>query len=152
MNTGYSYLSATENDLPVLIKLAREVIQYNYSLFLDNALIQNFMQSGQCDKEILKNMKNCIIMKRKTEYIGFSILLENKIHLMMFAPAYQNQGHGTTFLSYLENRLFLEYKQIELQSFIGNTIANKFYEKNGWIKTETIKTDIEIYLFTKNRV
>jgi len=48
MSTGYSYLSATENDLPVLIKLAREVIQYNYSLFLGISLIQNFIKLYLC--------------------------------------------------------------------------------------------------------
>jgi ribosomal protein S18 acetylase RimI-like enzyme len=64
---------------------------------------------------------------------------------------YQNKGYGTIFLNYIENRLFMEYDTIELQSFAGNNIANKFYEKNGWKILDKVNNGIEVYKYVKSK-
>ena len=144
------FKNATEEDSPILIKLAINIIQKKYGLFLEKDLIAKYLESGQCDKEIIENINNCIIMEIENKYIGFSIILENKIHLMMISPEYEKQGNGTKLLKFIENKLFKYFNQIELQSFVGNNIANTFYEKNEWIKVEKINNNgIEVYKYIK---
>jgi ribosomal protein S18 acetylase RimI-like enzyme len=90
-------------------------------------------------------------MKLNNRNVGFSIILKNKLHLIMIRNEYQNKGYGTIFLSYIENRLFMEYDSIELQSFVGNSIANQFYKKNGWKKLNKVNNGIEVYRYKKSK-
>ncbi len=128
----YRYDKANSCDLPFLKEIAKRVIRNNYTPFLGREITDSFIDSGASDNEIEVNIANCIIMKLSGIPIGFGILLENKIHLIMIDVQYQNQSHGTTFLSYLETQLFKKYQNIELQTFANNRIAKHFYLKNNW--------------------
>jgi GNAT superfamily N-acetyltransferase len=137
----YHFNKLDKEHLPIILDMAREIIAHNYVSFLDKDLIDNFINSKQCDNEIIKNAEYCITMQLKNICIGFSIILENKIHLIMIDRKYQHKGHGTSLLNYMENKLFEKYNEIELQTFENNSIANNFYRKNGWKKGETINID-----------
>ena len=145
-----TFCYAAKDDISILVKLAREIINSKYSSFLGKESVEIFINSGQCDKEIIENIHNCVIMKTGNNYIGFSIFFENKIHLMMVAPEYEKQGYGSKLLNHIENKLFLENNQIELQSFAGNVTANSFYERNGWKNIEKLSNNgVEVYKFIK---
>ncbi len=107
-------------------------------------MTDSYIDSGASDNEIEMNIANCVIMKLSGIPIGFGILLDNKIHLIMIDVRYQNQSHGTAFLSYLEDRLFEKYQTIELQTFSSNSVAKNFYLKNNW----TILTEEDANMLT----
>jgi GNAT superfamily N-acetyltransferase len=130
----FELIGLNKNNLPVVLEIARDIIQNNYSSFLDKSMIDNYIKSGLSDKEIIDNMDNCWVIQNDKDCIGFSILLNNKIHLMMINRKYQKQKYGTSLLNIMEDRLFEKYETIELQSFAENTIANNFYEKHHWNK------------------
>jgi GNAT superfamily N-acetyltransferase len=140
MNDGneYNFGKMRSNELPILLNMAKEVILHNYVSFLGEDTVNSYINSKQCDEEISKNVENCVVIKLVNKCIGFSIILGNKIHLMMIDREYQNKTHGTYLLKHTENILFEKYNTIELQSFAENSIANRFYEKNGWRKVDTI--------------
>ena len=132
--------------------MAREIILNNYCIFLAKESVEEYIESGQCDKEIIDNIENCVVMKSDNLCIGFSIIIANKLHLIMIDREFQNKKYGTKLLAYIENMLFTKYKTIELQTFVGNIIAIKFYEKNGWNKIEKISMDnMVFYKFEKNK-
>jgi GNAT superfamily N-acetyltransferase len=137
----YSFNKLDKDSLPIILEMAKEIILNNYISFLDKDSIYNFINSKQCDNEILDNVENCEIMKLENICIGFSITIKNKIHLIMIDRKYQNKGNGTHLLKYIENKLFEKYNEIELQTFEKNSTANSFYTKNGWEKAEEINMD-----------
>jgi ribosomal protein S18 acetylase RimI-like enzyme len=138
---NYCFDKLTENDLPIVLNIAKEIITNTYISFLEEHIVKNFIDSKQFENEFFDNFHNCTLLKLNNIIIGFSIIQENKIHLMMIDRNYQNQKHGMYLLRFMENKLFDEYLLIELQSFTGNTIANNFYEKNGWEKIEVINVN-----------
>jgi ribosomal protein S18 acetylase RimI-like enzyme len=135
---NYSFDLLKKNELPIVQKMAKDIILNNYSEFLEDDIINNFIGSKQFEEEFVENIQNCILLKIDNKIIGFSINIDNKIHLMMIDIEYQNKKNGSHLLKYTENILFNEYDTIELQSFTKNLIANSFYVKNGWKKTEEI--------------
>ena len=153
MNSDYNIKYITEDDIPFLVMLAWEVIIKNYSAFLPEDSIKYYLESGQCDNEIIENIDNYIKLEKNNEVIGFTILLENKLHLIMIANNYQNKGYGKKLLEYIEEILIKKYSTIELQSFSKNFITNRFYKKNGWENTDKVfNNGIELYKYTKNKI
>jgi putative acetyltransferase len=146
----YIFEKLQNDELPVLINIAKYIIQNYYVTFLDKNVVNEFINSEQYKSEITDNVENCVIMKFKGKNIGFSIILENKIHLIMVDMKYQNKNHGTALLKFIENELFKKYSKIELQSFAKNIIANNFYIKNGWKVIEEINMNgILLYKYCK---
>jgi GNAT superfamily N-acetyltransferase len=137
----YSFNKLDKKFLPIILEMAKVVILNNYISFLDKYSIDNFINSKQCDREIIENFENCEIMKLKNICIGFSITIENKIHLIMVDGKHQNKGHGTILLKYKENKLFEKHNEIELQTFEKNSTANNFYNKNGLKNIEKTNMD-----------
>jgi GNAT superfamily N-acetyltransferase len=137
MSTNSHHFSkADKNDISVILTISKDIITNYYASFLGEDITDNYINSKQYEKEIFDNMESCIVMKLENTHIGFSITIENKLHLMMIDRKYQNNRYGTYLLRHTENILFEKYSTIELQSFTHNTIANQFYTKNGWIKNE----------------
>jgi ribosomal protein S18 acetylase RimI-like enzyme len=146
----YIFERLKNDDLPILIKTAKDIIQNYYITFLGKKIVNEYINSNHYKKEIIENIENCVVMKLNGKIIGFSIIQENKIHLMMIDAKYQNKNHGSVLLEFIENKLFIKYPKIELQSFAYNTIANSFYTKNGWKVIEEINTD-GLILFKYNK-
>jgi ribosomal protein S18 acetylase RimI-like enzyme len=149
-NKEYIFEKLDEGDIPVIFIIAEEIILNYYVTFLDKNIVNEYINSKQFKDEIIENVENCTVMKIKNKIIGFSIIIENKIHLIMISIEYQNNNYGSILIEYMENKLFEKYEIIELQSFTKNNIANKFYIKNKWKKTEEINIDgLELYKYNK---
>ena len=129
----YYFRPAAADDLPILKGIARDVIESCYASFLSQETIRGYIDSGQSDREIEDGMGGCVVMLDGDERIGFAITKESTLHLLMIAPARQNQGCGSKLLRHMEESLFGRYETIRLQSFKRNCPANRFYEKNGWM-------------------
>jgi RimJ/RimL family protein N-acetyltransferase len=151
-NKEYIFIKSEDNDLPILFNIAKEIILDYYITFLDKNIVNEYINSEKYKEEIIDNIKNCIIMKLENIYIGFSITIGNKIHLIMINKKYQNKNYGTDLLKYTEHKLFEENNSIELQSFENNIIANNFYIKNGWKKGEKIEMNgLIMYKYKKEK-
>jgi ribosomal protein S18 acetylase RimI-like enzyme len=146
MNKNCNFEKLNIDDLNIIMKIAKNIILNIYSTFLDSDIVYDFVNSEDFDKEYLENIDNMYVMKLKEEIIGFSIIIDNKIHLIMIDIQYQGKNHGKYLLEYMENILFESYSIIELQSFKDNRRANLFYEKNGWKMIEEIENNGIIFL------
>jgi GNAT superfamily N-acetyltransferase len=153
MNSENIIFAKMDNtDLPEILRISEEIILNTYVSFLGEKTVNEYITSRQFENEIVPNMNDCIVMKTGEVIIGFSILLENKLHLIMIDSKYQNKKYGTKLLSHVEGVLFSGYSAIVLQSFTGILIANTFYEKNGWRKVIEINLNgISLYKYDKIR-
>jgi ribosomal protein S18 acetylase RimI-like enzyme len=146
----YCFVELNKEDLPFVLDISKDIILNTYVSFLGKDAVTDYIKSRLYENEIIPNIQNCIVMKHGEIVIGFSILLENKLHLIMIDRKHQNQKLGTKLLNHVEKILFTEYSIIELQSFADNTIANTFYEKNGWLKTGEINmNELLLYKYEK---
>lgn len=127
-----TYRKATLKDAPVLKDISTKVIRTNYTAFLGSEAVNEFIESGLADKEIDDGIKLCTVMIDETAVIGFVIVRDDLLHLIMVDVSYQNKGYGNMLLSETENQLFNAYDKIHLQTFEDNTSAIQFYLKNGW--------------------
>ena len=110
---------------------------------IDN--VNLFIASGQSDKEIEDGIDNCFVMLKANNIVGFAIIHDSMLHLIMVDTEYQNKGYGAELLTYIENEIFKKHSQITLQSFEKNEPTNQFYLKNGWhIKGKQIIDDLNI--------
>ncbi|MDR2494097.1 MAG: GNAT family N-acetyltransferase [Spirochaetaceae bacterium] len=140
-----------KNNLPAVLKLAREVIAHNYASFLDKDAVSDFLSSKQCDREIIEHSENCVVMTVRERVTGFALLVGNTIHALMIARNHQRKKHGSALLRHIERILSASHAEITLDSFARNSAANSFYEKNGWRKAgETQRDGITLYHYKKS--
>ncbi len=133
MNAEYSFRLAKPDDIQTIKNVARQVITSNYTSFLGEEAVQNFIGSGLSDKEIDNGMEHCTLMICNGGIIGFSIMNDSLLHLIMICTAFQNKGYGSKLLAYIEDVLFKEHKTIHLQSFKENIQAVRFYLKTDGV-------------------
>jgi GNAT superfamily N-acetyltransferase len=67
--------------------------------------------------------------------VGFTIVFEDLLYLMMVDESRHRAGLGSQLLQYAERQLFAENDVIRLNTFDGNEQAVHFYLKNGWQET-----------------
>src|SRR5215510_9990745 len=97
-NNEFSFKKLSKKDLQNIINIAREIIEKYYVTFLDKKIVNEYINSKQFENEILENIENCTVMKMKNKIIGFSIIIGNKIHLIMIDSKYQKKNNGTKLL------------------------------------------------------
>lgn len=148
------FRKATKADAAPLKTLAREVILHNYTSFLGEDAVNDFIESGAADTEIENGIESCIVMVEQDGIIGFAITNDNLLHLLMVAVKYQRKGYGEKLLAFIELQMFHSHDSLELQTFQDNIAANRFYGKNGWMITKEKPQDaspIPIIYYEKRR-
>ncbi len=143
-HTKQPFRAAQPEDVRKIKEIARQVITFNYTPFLGSEAVRDFITSGLSDKEIDDGLANCTLMIRNENIVGFSIVNNSLLHLIMISTPHQNKGFGSELLAHIESILFRQYETLRLQTFKENTPAVGFYLKNGWaIAEETIVPEID---------
>ena len=132
-----TFRKATPSDAPMLKEISAQVIRTNYTSFLGADAVDDFIKSGLADKEIDDGIDSCTVMVNETVILGFAILHDDLLHLIMVDVPYQGSGYGRMLLTKLEDHLFETYPTIHLQTFEDNTNAVQFYLKNNWVITKS---------------
>ncbi len=116
-------------------------------------MVQDFIASGQSDKEIDDGLNDCTLMVKGDVIIGFTIVNADTLHLIMVAPEHQGKGYGSKLLAHIEQQMFKDHALITLQTFNNNTHAIAFYQKHGWHETARqmiAGMDMELVIFQKS--
>lgn len=129
---------ATDAHLIALQEMARRIIRHNYTPFLGSTLVDGFINSGASDAEIEAGLPHCWVASIEDTIVGFTILYDSMLHLIMVDVPCQQKGYGTKMLRHAEAVVFKEYEKMQLQSFEKNVLANIFYMKNGYQLIETV--------------
>lgn len=150
----YKIEKANHSQTKELLELSKKVTNQNSRIYLPNEMVDRFLESPFFISEITDNIDNMTIIKDNTRIIGLCVFKESKIVTLMIDPDYQNKGIATYFLTEVTNTFFQTTDEITLECFQTNIVANKFYQKNGFIKYKTIlDEDLEIMknLYRKKR-
>ncbi len=128
-----NYKQATKEDAQSLKDIAKRVITTNYVSFLGKDTTTTFINSGMSDREIDDALDNCTTMLCDGKIVGFAITKHELLHLIMIDVPLQKRGYGSLLLAYIEEKQFLKFERICLQTFKENRAAVQFYLKNGWL-------------------
>jgi ribosomal protein S18 acetylase RimI-like enzyme len=122
-------------DLVVLQELAHRTIDASYRSFLGNAGVDWFINSGASDDHIQSHFRqgHVYCMEADGEIVGLMILDGPTVDLMMIDVRRHRQGLGKVLLSRAEEALLTQYRDIRLETFVGNKAAIAFYEACGWL-------------------
>ena len=125
---------AEEADVATLIALARRTISASYRTVLGDAAVDAFLDSGAVEGHVQENLARCWVILSDGTLAGYAVYRDNLLDLLLIDPARQRQGLGTKLLAHVEQLLFEGCEELTLESFAGNTQANNFYRKNGWLE------------------
>ncbi|WP_222106334.1 GNAT family N-acetyltransferase [Catellatospora sichuanensis] len=122
-------------DLVALQELARRTIDASYRPFLGDEAVDWFIHSGASDDHIESCLRqgHVYCMEADRQIVGLMILDGLTIDLMMIDVRRHRQGLGKVLLSQAEEMLFAQYRDIRLETFVGNEAAIAFYEACGWL-------------------
>ena len=143
---------AVESDLPEIQSIARRTIDACYRPFLGDESVDWFINDGGSDQYLSENVADCRVLMSEDSIVGFCVTKNDLIDLMMVDSAVHRQGYGAAMLKDCERRLFAEFDELRLESFEGNTVANNFYRKHGWIERDCAfdeASGVNKFLFTK---
>jgi ribosomal protein S18 acetylase RimI-like enzyme len=141
------------SDLEVMQSVARHTIDKNYRPFLGDEGVDWFI-SGPSDEYMKETINEAFVISEDEDVIGFCVLKENLIDLMIVKHEAHRKGIGTKLLDYCERVLFSDYQEIKLESFEKNDKANSFYTKNSWVKSGIEADEVSggnKFIFTKNK-
>ena len=124
---------ATNCDLEAMQEIARRTIDKCYRPFLGDEGVDWFIDSGESDREVERQLDNCDLVLHKGMILGFVVFFDDLIHLMMVDERLQRQGIGTVLLQHAEQQLRIACRSaLRLETFEGNDQAIRFYRKHGW--------------------
>jgi ribosomal protein S18 acetylase RimI-like enzyme len=127
-----SFREAATSDIARLIDLSRRTIRASYTSFLGDDAVNAFLESGSADQYVGDNINQCIVIIYENEIVGYAVVKEDLIDLLMIDCLVHRNNLGTELLGHVERVMFRSYGTIRLESFEGNHGANAFYRKNGW--------------------
>lgn len=119
-------------DIDRLIALSRQTISACYRVFLGDQIVEEFIDSGSADEYIRENIQHCSVIVSDGNIVGYSVVKDNLIDLMMIDHRFHRRGFGRQLLRHVEERLSGTFDELVLESFEGNEQANSFYRKNDW--------------------
>lgn len=129
-----NFRKAKESDLIEIQSLARATIDACYRAFLGDESVDGFLNSGESDKEVEKNLLNCTVLEIDGSICGYCVNEADFIHILMISPTLQRGGFGSKLLTHIEqNMKDSGYSRFSLETFRNNDQAVNFYLKNGWV-------------------
>jgi GNAT superfamily N-acetyltransferase len=147
--------AATQSDFDVLVQLSIQTIRARYTAFLGQDSVDGFVGSGEVDQYVRNNLHRCWVIVVDEATVGYCVLKENRLDLMMIDHRYHRRGFGSQLLLYAEQALFREHDEIVLESFEPNHVANAFYRHHGWVEVRRrsdAKAGVDMIEFRKDKI
>jgi ribosomal protein S18 acetylase RimI-like enzyme len=127
------FRKAVEGDLEAMQGIATHTIDMNYRAFFDDEAVDWFI-SGPSDEYLRDNLGGATVATVDGVIVGFAVCKEDLVDQLIINHESHRRGFGSALLAHCESQLFRRYDSITLQSFEGNSKANGFYRKHGWVR------------------
>ncbi len=131
------FRKAVDGDLQGMQGIATHTIDMNYRSFFDDEAVDWFI-SGPSDEYLRENVGGATVVLADGSIVGFAVCKGDLIDLLIINHESHRRGLGSALLAHCEAQLFRRYDSITLQSFEGNSKANGFYRKHGWVRTGAV--------------
>lgn len=124
---------ATGSDVEKVQRIAGRTIKACYPAFLGEELAVGYVDGGMSDEEIARRRDQLFVMVEDRRIVGFAILIDDLIHLMMIDADLHGSGRGSRLLAWSEATIRANgHPAARLETFAANAQAIAFYMKNGW--------------------
>ena len=126
----------------------------SYIQFLGKKTVDGWLGSGAVEAYFEVNLTDCSVIIENGGIVGFSVVKDNLIDLMMIDCERHREGFGRSLLAAVEAQLFLVHPYLRLESFAENKAANTFYADQGWTLGKTFDdpdTGVHMITFDKKR-
>ncbi|SLN36079.1 putative acetyltransferase [Pseudoruegeria aquimaris] len=120
-------------DAPRLQAIACRAIDHGYRRFLGNKAVDYYLESGASDREVARHIAHATVAEGEDGLLGFYVVLEDLLHLLIVDPPAQGRGVGAQLLRAAEAAIAAEgHARARLEIHAGNEAAQRFYARHGW--------------------
>ena len=123
---------AEPSDVDALIELSLRTTRTSYASFLGEDAVDAFIAGGLVEEFVRETIDRTLVVTIDGKVAGCAVGTGNYVDQLMIDERLHRQGLGTLLLERLEEHLFEEHDELELESFRDNDRANAFYRKHGW--------------------
>ncbi len=142
MSKRYIIRPATMEDEETILKLSRFVADNYTRSYLGDEIVDRYIDSGNCDADMRKGIKNSTLLLLDEKIIGIMIWHENQMLGFMVDIC----CHGTGAAQYFCNQIIPEklkrYHALHLECFDKNHRGIAFYKKTGWTEYGQIEDEV----------
>ena len=129
MSKSYVIRPATVKDAENIIKLSRYVTDKYTRFFLGDRIVDWYINSGTCDEDIRKDVKNTTLLLLDDKIIGIMIWHENQLVGFMIDICYHGTGAAQYFCNQIIPKKLNLYNELHLECFDKNYRGIAFYKK-----------------------
>jgi len=123
-------------DIAKVQEIAGRTIKACFPVFLGQELAFGYVDGGLSDAEIVLHREMLFVMVEDDRLVGFCIVVDDLIHLMMIDVVLHRLGLGSRMLAWCEAEIRRRGHAVaRLETFTDNSQAVGFYRKNGWVET-----------------
>lgn len=138
----YTIRKATTDDKQNILKMGRRIVDKYERTHLGDSIVDEYIESGDCDTDFLKYFDNITVLVLDTNIIGLIIWIDNIVQGFLIDIPYWGTGAAQYLMNTTLDDKFQVYNEVTLECFESSPIANAYYKKTGWKKVGLIKDDI----------
>lgn len=131
----YCIRKASEIDKKSVLELGKKIVDVYERTHLGDEVVDGYINSGACENDFLNIYDSITLMFKGDNLVGLISTNSNEIQGFLVDIPYWGTGAAKYLLDYAEKNIFKEYDEITLECFENSPRANRFYIKNGFIKT-----------------
>ena len=134
-------ITASMSELETVSKITQKTIRTVYPKYYPDGAVE-FFCLHHSDERITSDIEagDVYLLKADGKFAGTVTISQNHINRLFVMPEYQHKGLGRSLMNFAEDKIFRQYKTIELDASLP---AKKIYIKRGYKETEyhVIETD-----------
>ena len=133
---------AKNTDLDELVSLWQEISLNEFSSYIGIDNVNYFIESGELKSETERLLDTTYVLRKSGEIIGFIVLIENLIELLIVRPKYQNRFVGGKLYRFALDHISKNYPSVNVECFENNMRINSILKRLGFKLTESYKDDM----------
>lgn len=119
-------------DIPQIVDLWEEISLNEFSDYIGAKNVECFIESGELEKECKRHLDKTYVFKTNKLVVGFIVVLENLIELLIIKKEFQKQGVGKQLYNYAIGLIKENYSRVKVECFENNLRVNSILKKSGF--------------------
>ncbi len=132
---------ASAKEKEEVLALGRKIVDVYERTHLGDKTADEYLNSGACDRDLSAIYDNATVAMKAGSVIGFIFTHENEIQGLSVDVPYWGKGIAQKLIGYATNVLFKGYTEIKLECFTTSPMANRFYQKMGFVNSGIVDGD-----------
>jgi len=135
-------VKAKTEDISDIVMLWERVSLKEFSNYIGKENIEFFIQNDELLNEITHLHNNIYVFKLNKKIVGFVILIDNLIELLIVSPEDQNGLIGKKLYLFAINKIFSKYDTVIAECFNENKKVNSLLQRLGFIFVKSYQEEM----------